>query len=175
MNELKEIIEIGRANAVAAVDELMVQTFEAIHESMENWKEETGEVLTEKAVCGLSKQTLRQIADRGPDHLIELSVGPDRSRLLMEFLNINSLRMKEIRAKYPNAYVKWDAKADAQLLEERRRGASLGQLSKTFGRNLNAIKIRLELLGAGDAETADAAMHYTSRRKLVTDVNRQEH
>lgn len=53
--------------------------------------------------------------------------------------------LKEIRAKYPNAYIKWDTEADAQLL------------------------------GAGDAETADAAMHYTSRRKLVTDVDRQEH
>lgn len=164
MEELKDIIEAWRHDALSSLDDIMADAFEGIQAFMDEWEKTTGEVLTEKGCNGISSLTLKQLDQCGIDDIDKLICGPDRSRLIMEFLGISSLRMKEFRAKYPNAYAKWDRTADAQLLEERRRGASLQHLAQTFGRNVNAIKIRLEKLGAGDAETADASPRYPAIR-----------
>jgi len=163
MNDLQFIIEMGRRKAVTALNDIMIDTFEEIHEWQQKWKEETGEVPSDKGFCGLSAATLQKISELELEYVHEMAYGNERCRLYTEFLNLNSLRMKEFRATYPNAYTKWDAGTDARLLKERRSGASLEQLSHTFGRNINAIKIRLERLGAGDAETADAASRYSDR------------
>lgn len=164
MEDLKDIIEAWRRDALNSLNTIMTDAFEDIRAYLNEWEKTTGEVLTEKGCDGISTRTLKQLSQCGTDDLDKLICGPDRSKFIMEFLGINSLRIKEFRAKYPNAYAKWDRTADVQLLEERRRGASLQQLAQTLGRNVNAIKIRLEKLGAGDDETADASPRYPASR-----------
>lgn len=51
------------------------------------------------------------------------------------------------RHAHPNSHARWTAQEEAQLVQRARRGASLDQLVSEFGRNANAITIRLERNG----------------------------
>ena len=61
--------------------------------------------------------------------------------------------MQELRARFPRAFTKWVAEEDQTLLAQYQDATAQGQkvnwgaLAGRFGRNVNAIKLRLEHLG----------------------------
>ena len=87
---------------------------------------------------------------------LALGVIGDRIQLLKEFLDFNSLQMEDFRRRFPNAFKKWTKEEDAMLLESyqleledatHNEGVDWDFLAFDLGRNVNAIKLRLEKLG----------------------------
>lgn len=70
-----------------------------------------------------------------------------RSRMVMDFLNFEKLRMDAFRKRYPMSFSKWKENDDAQLLQMFDSGASINEIASALQRNANAIRIRLEKLG----------------------------
>lgn len=158
---IRSILEEYRTLAFDALDQLM---FEAFHELGRALAETEGSVRTDasgpvpvRAVCGLSARTLRQIQEHYEDGDLAdwLDAGIDGERLpyLREFLNLNSLEMKELKMRHSNAFTRWTAEQEASLLASYREYAESGVqvpwwiLSLQSGRNVNALKLRLEKLG----------------------------
>lgn len=104
-----------------------------------------------RSVCGFRPEQLeRVILNRDSDGLRNwLSEIPEQDRLslLMALMDWERMRMKDFRTRYPNSFTKWSAADDETLLELYSGGTSWRTLSDHFGRNVNAIKLRLQFLG----------------------------
>ena len=109
------------------------------------------------AVAGLSSRTLqmiRQHHDAG-DLAEWLTSGAEgnKSTCISQFLNLNAMQMQELRVRFPRAFMKWTDDEDRALLslyqEATAQGKKVGwgELARTFGRNTNALRLRLEHLG----------------------------
>ena len=105
----------------------------------------------DKDVCGFKRDQLEKaFLTGGGERLLHWVAGmpeQDRMTLLMSFLNWDRLRMNDFRARYPNSFLKWSSADDESLLEMYSSGNSWRTLSDHFGRNVNAIKLRLQHLG----------------------------
>lgn len=109
------------------------------------------------AIAGLSPRTLQLIRQHhSAGDLAEwLTSGADgnKSTCISQFLNLNALQMQELRVRFPRAFMKWTDEEDRALLslyqEAAAQGkkANWGELARTFGRNTNALRLRLEHLG----------------------------
>ena len=72
---------------------------------------------------------------------------------ISQFLNLNAMQMQELRVRFPRAFMKWTDDEDRALLslyqEATAQGKKVGwgELARTFGRNTNALRLRLEHLG----------------------------
>ena len=158
---IRSILEEYRTLAFSALDQLM---FEAFHELGRALAETGGSARTDvsspaqvRAMCGFSARSLRVIQDCYEDGILAewLDAGIEGERLLYlrEFLNLNSLEMKELKMRHSNAFTKWTAEQEASLLASYREYAKSDEqvpwwmLSLEFGRNVNALKLRLEKLG----------------------------
>ncbi|MFE3884909.1 hypothetical protein ACFXPQ_18715 [Streptomyces lydicus] len=56
--------------------------------------------------------------------------------------------VEDVRKQYRNAYQKWSAEDDERLLDMHDTGSSIEELAEFFGRQLSAIRSRLDKLGA---------------------------
>jgi len=65
----------------------------------------------------------------------------------LAFLDLNALNNSVFRMKYPNAFQKWSEEDDKALVRLYNEGMTWADLSLKFGRNMNALKIRLQSLG----------------------------
>lgn len=147
-----EIIGVERHIAVEALTEMMEEAFERLGTLMVTAEKESTEMLEfDGGICGLPKELLEDIytwslAGNLPHWLASRSEA-ERESMTLAFLNLDGARRAEWRARFPNAFRKWQDEEDSLLLDQYRRGANWKELSTLFGRNVNAIKLRLGKLG----------------------------
>lgn len=168
-----EILEEGRRIIDDAVDDLMTEAFDRICTLIKDREEESGRTVTfNGSLCGLSKQMLEEIyrqSENGPvaDWILGGADGK-KVRLRMDFLNYDRMRILDFKASYPRAFTKWTEEEDAEVLRLYREavacsanGARLPwtSISKRLGRNVNAVKLRLEHLGVNLGHDAGIPRH----------------
>ncbi|MCR5350905.1 MAG: hypothetical protein K6E35_00210 [Bacteroidales bacterium] len=156
---IQEILDEQRTLAHDTLDDLMHEAFLEIGEVLAVPQDATGTppALPDKAIRGLSVQAMQQIRQHYSDgDLTEwLTSGADgnKIRYLYQFLNFSALQMQEFRVRFPRAFQKWTEEEDNALLAQYRqdteegRRVPWGRLSAHFGRNPNALRLRLEHLG----------------------------
>ena len=162
-----EIMDDYRSFAYGAVEDMMLAAFLKIGRLFSDETE-----IPEEPVHGLSPfvlQKIREHADEGNlEEWLRAGDSGEKAQCLLDFLNVSRLQMKSLRARFPRAYTKWSKEDDAALLDEYRRQSETGlpirwgELSGRFGRNPNALRLRLEHLGE-DLE-ADASRSRRSGR-----------
>lgn len=148
---IQTILDEQRAQAHDALDDLMYESFLEIGALL------SAPDTPARAVAGLSPRTLqliRQHHDAGDlAEWLAAGAGGTKSICISQFLNLNALQMQELRARFPRAFTKWAAEEDQTLLAQYQDATAQGQkvnwgaLAGRFGRNVNAIKLRLEHLG----------------------------
>ncbi len=148
---IQTILDEQRAQAHDALDDLMYESFLEIGALL------SAPDTPARAVAGLSPRTLqliRQHHDAGDlAEWLAAGAGGTKSICISQFLNLNALQMQELRARFPRAFTKWAAEEDQALLAQYQDATAQGQkvnwgaLAGRFGRNVNAIKLRLEHLG----------------------------
>ena len=152
---ISAILDEHRALAHDTLDDLMHESFLEIGALLSTPAE--GAAAPERAVGGLSPRTLqliRQHHDAGDlAEWLTTGAGGNKSTCISQFLNLNALQMQELRARFPRAFTKWAAEEDQTLLAQYQDATAQGQkvnwgaLAGRFGRNVNALKLRLEHLG----------------------------
>lgn len=145
-----QVLDEHRSTALNALDDLMYEAFL-----------EVGRLLAERDPDGrigsLSAFSLRQIRRHSAagDLADWLSAGADgdKSLYLRDFLDLGRIQRTEFKARYPRAFTKWTHEEDDALLSQYQQGVQAGRaiswsgLAATFGRNPNALRLRLERLG----------------------------
>ena len=105
----------------------------------------------DRQVCGFSREQLVKVLSGTDEGKIRLMLAEmpefERLSLIMSFLNWDSLRIQNFRSRYPNSFMKWSPEDDEALMEMYSAGKSWRALSDRFGRNINAVKLRLQHLG----------------------------
>lgn len=153
MNDrVADIIGVQRCIAIEAVEEMMSDSFERLGVMMVTTEKESSELLEfDSSVCGLPKELLQEIYTWSLagnfQHWMSTRSEPEMVSMTLAFLGKDSLLRNDFRSRFPNAFKKWQKDEDDALLESYHTGESLGSLSDRFGRNVNAIKLRLEKLG----------------------------
>ncbi len=162
---IQEVLDEHRSLAHGALDDLMYEAFLEIGRILNTpdsdapGEAQAGSLAPApiQAVSGMSAFALRQIQHHAAagDLADWLAGGADKDKCLYlrDFLNLGKLQAEELRQRYPKAFTKWTDDQDQALLAEYQRAAEGGRrvdwkkLSEPFGRNVNAIKLRLERLG----------------------------
>ena len=156
---ISAILDEHRALAHDTLDDLMHEAFLEIGAllSAPAGGSAAPEAAPARAVAGLSPRTLqliRQHHDAGDlAEWLTTGAGGNKSTCISQFLNLNALQMQELRARFPRAFTKWAAEEDQTLLAQYQdataqdQKVNWGALAGRFGRNVNAIKLRLEHLG----------------------------
>ena len=156
---IQTILDEQRAQAHDALDDLMYESFLEIGAllSAPAGGSAAPEAAPARAVAGLSPRTLQLIRQHhGAGDLAEwltTGAGGNKSTCIYQFLNLNAMQMQELRSRYPRAFLKWTDEEDKALLsqyqETTAQGARTdwGALARQFGRNANALRLRLEHLG----------------------------
>ena len=159
---IQEVLDEHRSLAHGALDDLMYEAFLEIGRILSTPEGEAGGEgqpvsIPAQSVGGMSAYALRQIQHHtaAGDLADWLAGGADKDKCLYlrDFLNLGKLQAEELRMRYPKAFTKWTDDQDQALLASYRQAAEGGksvnwrQLSEPFGRNVNAIKLRLEHLG----------------------------
>lgn len=152
IREMSQLLDIQRAMIYDAIDEVLQDTFGELGDMMLKYEKMDGErVDFRRAVAGVPASILNEIRDHaeaGDLHYWMTEGGEGRSaRLKLAFLNANSLSAKDFREKFPNAFCKWTEADDARLKEMWEAGTPWVEMSNIFGRNVNALKLRLQRLG----------------------------
>ncbi len=167
---LEAVLAPHRSIAYDALTDIMMDALRDVSEwmnadecsGMDGWE-------FDKDVCGFRQEQLEKVfISGGGDRLLHWVAGmqeQDRLSLLMSFLDWDRLRMNDFRARYPNSFLKWSGSDDEALLEMYSSGSSWRTLSNHFGRNVNAIKLRLQHLGIDLG--ADAGRSRFPRRTVI--------
>lgn len=154
-NEMKErlemIVQIHRCIAEEAIDDIMAGALT----EMGNFLSETeilgGNTLEfkEKA-AGFRPEILEKVKEHAiredMDEWILKMDEVEKWRIILCFLNVDARNRKDFRSKFPNAFKKWSAEDDAALLAAY-GNAKWKDMEERFGRNTNALKLRLQKLG----------------------------
>lgn len=105
----------------------------------------------DRVVSGFRPEHLEKVYICGDDeHLLHWVMGmqeQEKMSLLMAFLNWDRIRMNDFRSRFPNSFTKWTPSDDEALLEMFAAGRTWSAMSDHFGRNVNALKLRLQHLG----------------------------
>ncbi len=156
---IQAILDEHRVQAHDVLDDLMHEAFLEIGTLLSTPASDADapEATPGRAVGGLSPRTLqliRQHHDAGDlAEWLTTGAGGTKSTCIYQFLNLNALQMQELRIRFPRAFTKWAAEEDQTLLAQYQDATAQGQkvnwgaLAGRFGRNVNAIKLRLEHLG----------------------------
>lgn len=156
---ISAILDEHRALAHDTLDDLMHEAFLEIGALLlaPAGGSAAPEAAPARAVAGLSARTLqliRQHHDAGDlAEWLTTGAGGNKSTCISQFLNLNALQMQELRARFPRAFTKWADEEDQTLLAQYQDATAQGQkvnwgaLAGRFGRNVNALKLRLEHLG----------------------------
>ena len=156
---IREVLDEHRSLAHGALDDLMYEAFLEIGRILNTPEEAAGDSQAGSApvpampVGGLSAFALRQIQHHAAagDLADWLAGGADKDKCLYlrDFLNLGKLQAEELRLRYPKAFTKWTDDQDQALLASYRQATEGGrsvnwrQFCEPFGRNVNAIKLRL--------------------------------
>lgn len=150
--QTNEILSSHRNVANDAVIDVMMDAFQELGMLMAGTERVNGAVLEfDKGAGSFQPADLENVLihfrkDDIAEWLMGLSEN-DRVSLMMKFLDYDRIRMQDFRARYPKAFMKWTPEEDSQLREMYESKCSWRQLSEHFGRNTNALKLRLERLG----------------------------
>lgn len=141
-----------RSIAYDAVTDIMLEAFEELSDFLNDEHLSGVEGWTfNRQVCGFRPEQMEKIYEMAKSGepvvwLTGLTEG-EKFALMMAFMDWDRLRMKEFRAKYPRSFTKWEPAEDEALLEMYPQRTSWRDLSSHFGRNVNAVKLRLQHLG----------------------------
>lgn len=165
---IQALLNDSRAQAYEALNGFMSSVFYKIGLELacleEDSPDEADNLMARKQTAGLSNYTLRMIRNHFDyDDYEEWLAGGlfrDKSRFISEFLNLKAMQMEEFKSRFPNAFKKWTKEEDTSLLEHYKRCMESSEpleepdefdnwdyMSFMLGRNVNAIKLRLEKLG----------------------------
>ena len=168
---ISAILDEHRALAHDTLDDLMHEAFLEIGAllSAPAGGSAAPEAAPARAVAGLSARTLqliRQHHDAGDlAEWLTTGAGGNKSTCISQFLQLSALQMQELRGRFPRAFTKWTDEEDAALLSQYRETTEKGQrinwgaLAGRFGRNGNALKLRLEHLGVDLGPEAGRPRH----------------
>lgn len=156
--QMHEILSPLRSAAQDAVEDLMHEAFAEVGNLLVSTAKDSGKRISfDKQVCGLAPFLLKQIYEQTSAGALEdwLAGNPDndRYRRFSDFLDLFRMQQEDFRARFPKAFQKWTAEDDAELLRlyaaasDGEKKVSWNELGQTFGRNANAIKLRLGRLG----------------------------
>ena len=148
---LEAVLAPHRSIAIDAMTDIMMDALTELNEvlnkelpSDEGWE-------FDRAICGFRPEQMEKVYLCGDaDRLVHWVSGmaeQERMSLLVAFLNWDKLRMNDFRSRFPNSFTKWMPADDEALLEMYGSGRSWRTMSDHFGRNVNAIKLRLQHLG----------------------------
>ena len=149
---LEAILAPHRSIALDALTDIMIEALDELagYLNTDEFIDSDGWEF-DRGVCGFRQEQLKKVfLSGGGERLLHWVAGmqeQERLLLLMAFLNWDRLRMNDFRARYPNSFLKWTSADDESLLEMYSSGNSWRTLSDHFGRNVNAIKLRLQHLG----------------------------
>ena len=141
-----------RSIAYDAVTDIMLEAFEELSDYLNDEHLSGAEGWTfNRQVCGFRPEQMEKIYEMAKSGepvvwLTGLTEG-EKFALMMAFMDWDRLRMKEFRNRYPRSFTKWEPAEDEALLEMYPQRTSWRELSSHFGRNVNAVKLRLQHLG----------------------------
>lgn len=165
---LRKILSPFRSAAFDTLDDLMQEAFSEVGDFLIRAANEAGKPIAfDRQTCGLAPFLLQRIAAFAQAGTLGewLATNPDqdRYRRISDFLDLYRIQLGDFRTRFPKAYQKWTQEEDDALLRwytaeqagtrsEGPEGSSRGKIrwreaEKDFGRNTNAIKIRLGRLG----------------------------
>ena len=141
-----------RSVAYDAVTDIMLEALEELS-GLLNDKEIAGEDgwAFNRSVCGFRPEQLEKVCTMekagGPVTWLSSLTEGEKMAFMMAFMDWDRLRMQEFRSRYPKSFMKWEPAEEEALLEMYAHRPSWRALSSHFGRNVNAIKLRLQHLG----------------------------
>ena len=162
-------MSIRQRVALEALKEEAARAFDELGEAVYSAGQQSGEGIDfDSGAGGLSRDLLQRItkhssAAGGCKAWLESLPEEECSLILINFLDTDSIRRTAFRRRYPMAGSKWDPEEDAALVETYRTGGSLKALSDTLGRNINALRLRLEKLGVDLPENEKGRRIYFSK------------
>ena len=148
----KDVLAPHRSIAYDAMTDIMLEALEELS-GLLNDREIAGEEgwSFNRSVCGFKPEQLEKISTiekaGGPVTWLSCLTEGEKMGLMMSFMDWDRLRMQEFRSRYPKSFTKWDPSEDEALLEMYAHRPSWRALSSHFGRNINAVKLRLQHLG----------------------------
>lgn len=165
---LEAVLVPHRSIAYDALTDVLMDALEEVLLLLK--KEEADEGFEfDKRVCGFRPEQMERLTKCEDSekllHWISGMSEQERLSLLMAFLNWDEIRMREFRARFPNSFMKWSTSDDDELRRMYAAGSTWRSLSNHFGRNVNAIKLRLQHLGIDLG--ADAASARFPRRTVI--------
>ena len=141
-----------RSVAYDAVTDIMLEALEELA-GLLNDKEIAGEDgwAFNRSVCGFKPEQMEKVCTigkaGGPATWLSCLTEGEKMAMLMSFMDWDRVRMQEFRSRYPKSFMKWEPAEEEALLEMYAHRPSWRALSSHFGRNINAIKLRLQHLG----------------------------
>lgn len=168
---LEAILASQRSIAYDALTDILMDALNAIAETLDTeltpdcdgWE-------FNRTVCGFRPEQLEKVVKNGtPERMMNwftVMTEQERMSFLTSLLDLERLRMNDFRSRYPNSFLKWSAAEDEALLEMYGSGCSWKALSDHFGRNVNALKLRLQHLGIDLGP--DSARPRFPRRRTTT-------
>ena len=148
----QDVLSPHRSVAYDAVTDIMLEALEELAGLLDD-KEVAGEEgwVFNRPACGFKPEQLEKVSAMGKaggpaEWLSSLTEG-EKMAMMMSFMDWDRLRMKEFRSRYPKSFMKWEPAEEEALLEMYAHKPSWRALSSHFGRNINAIKLRLQHLG----------------------------
>ena len=153
-----EIVSPLRSAALDAVEDLMNDAFMQVGALLVRACHESGKPLSfNRQACGLAPFLLKQIYEQTSAGTLENwlaeDAGNDRYRKISDFLDLYRIQLDGFRSRYPKAFQKWMPEEDTELLRLYHQAADSGgkvrwhDLERRFGRNSNALRLRLGKLG----------------------------
>ena len=148
---LEAVLASHRSIAIDAMTDIMMDALTELNEVLNNDLQPDEGWEFDRAVCGFRPEQLEKVYLCGDAermvHWVSGMAEQERMSLLVAFLNWDKLRMNDFRSRYPNSFTKWMPADDEALLEMYGSGRTWRTMSDHFGRNVNAIKLRLQHLG----------------------------
>ena len=152
-DSIKTLIESQREVATEAVIDIMTETCTAIGQMIVEYEENSWENLFmgDKSTPWLTEDELRLINEKSREgELQEWFRSLDNQRLVAmasRFLDFDKMRREAFRQKFPSSFKKWSEEDDAILRDMYESNCPWDEMSSFFGRNINAVKLRLQKLG----------------------------
>lgn len=156
---MQEIVSPLRSAALDAIEDLMNDAFMQVGALLVKACHESGKPLTfNRQACGLAPFLLKRLYEQASAGTLENwlveDAGNDRYRKISDFLDLYRIQLDGFRSRYPKAFHKWSPEEDTELLQLYHQAVDGGgrvrwqDFEKVFGRNGNALRIRLGKLGA---------------------------
>lgn len=149
---IQDMLAPHRSVSYDAVTDIMLEALEELAGLLDD-KGVAGEEgwSFNRSVCGFRPEQLEKISmmDEAGGPVVWLSslTEGEKMAMMMAFMDWDRMRMKEFRRRYPKSFMKWEPSEDEVLLEMYAHKPSWRELSSHFGRNINAVKLRLQHLG----------------------------